>query len=124
MTCSPKLCCNTSDKNTNIGSDIFLFLCYESMYILPLNSVYSSTETLSMIISNKMYIFSLKDFSSFSLYDFSIAICEVFQHIRSRYLLWHTIFFTNINTAVEVLFHCMNLERTWQCSDLHALKLL
>lgn len=66
MTCSPKLHCNISDKNTNIGSDIVLFLGYESMCILPLNLFYSSTENLSMIIPNKIYVFTLKDFSSFS----------------------------------------------------------
>lgn len=56
-----------------ISEKILFFFCgfYESMSILPLNSVYYSTETLSMTISIKTYVFTLKDFSCFALYDFS-----------------------------------------------------
>lgn len=123
MTCSPKLPCNINDKNTNIRKDIVLFLCYEFMSILPLNFVYSSTETLSMIISIKTYVLTLKDFVCFALYDFSqLLLCFPANVFTLSPSACHI--FISINTAIEVLFHYMKPERTWQCSDFHALKLL
>lgn len=105
MTCPPKLYCNISDKNTNIWSDIVLLLCYESIYILPLNSVYSSTKTLSMIISNLVYdyIKLWKIFQAFpymifhsylltfpaNIFTLSPLACHTFHKCEYRY--WSTL---------------------------------
>lgn len=84
------------------------------LFILLLKPCLWLYQTLSMIISNFERFFKL-----FPIWFFT-AICKFFQPIYSHYLLWHAILFISVNTAIEVLFHCMELERTWQCSDFHA----
>lgn len=103
MICSSQLRCNTNDKNTNIGSDFVLFLCYESMDILSLNSVYSSAELLSMIILKKNMSSRWKVFQAFpdmifhsyllSFLENTFTLSPSAYHIfhKYKYCYWRTL---------------------------------